>query len=185
MLQTSTSDTVHNGQSDWRHRATCRDEDPELFFPIGDDGPALVQITAAKAVCASCPVVADCLSFALVALPDGVAGALTAEERAKLRQKRRGAVAGFAPVDPTRLPVGVDELVVAQLVAGRRVPGASRQELALAAIELRKGSGRGSRWIATRLGVHDRQVDRWIERHLAGKPLVPADARSRRAGRVA
>ncbi|MGH3754042.1 MAG: hypothetical protein ACRDRP_15360 [Pseudonocardiaceae bacterium] len=87
-------------------------------------------------------------------------------------------VARSSPVDPARLSVGVDGLVVAQLVAGRRVPGASRQELAQAAIELRQGSGRGSRWIATRLGVQDRQVDRWIERHLAGTPLVPAEARS-------
>jgi len=36
---------------DWRHRALCRDEDPELFFPIGNTGPALLQIEEAKAVC--------------------------------------------------------------------------------------------------------------------------------------
>ena len=36
---------------DWRHRAACRDEDPELFFPIGNTGPALLQIEEARAVC--------------------------------------------------------------------------------------------------------------------------------------
>nr|BFE68086.1 hypothetical protein GCM10020092_013870 [Actinoplanes digitatis] len=36
---------------DWRHHAICRDEDPELFFPIGTSGPALLQVEQAKAVC--------------------------------------------------------------------------------------------------------------------------------------
>ena len=41
---------------DWRHRAICRDEDPELFFPIGNTGPALLQIEQAKMVCRRCPI---------------------------------------------------------------------------------------------------------------------------------
>ena len=36
---------------DWRHEALCRDEDPELFFPVGNSGPALAQIASAKLVC--------------------------------------------------------------------------------------------------------------------------------------
>ena len=39
---------------DWRHRAACLDEDPELFFPIGNTGPALLQIEEAKQVCRRC-----------------------------------------------------------------------------------------------------------------------------------
>ena len=49
---------------DWRHRAACLDEDPELFFPIGNTGPALLQIDEAKAVCRRCPVVDTCLKWA-------------------------------------------------------------------------------------------------------------------------
>jgi WhiB family redox-sensing transcriptional regulator len=45
---------------DWRHWAICRDEDPELFFPVGTSGPALLQIAEAKSVCRRCPVASEC-----------------------------------------------------------------------------------------------------------------------------
>ncbi|HTX85633.1 MAG TPA: WhiB family transcriptional regulator, partial [Streptosporangiaceae bacterium] len=45
---------------DWRHHAACRDEDPELFFPIGNTGPALLQIDDAKRVCQRCAVMEPC-----------------------------------------------------------------------------------------------------------------------------
>ncbi len=63
---------------DWRTRAACRDEDPELFFPIGTTGPALRQIDEAKAVCRTCSVVDECLTWALSSGQDaGVWGGLS------------------------------------------------------------------------------------------------------------
>ncbi|KOV92012.1 MULTISPECIES: WhiB family transcriptional regulator [Streptomyces] len=50
---------------DWQARSVCRDEDPELFFPIGETGPSALQIEEAKAVCALCPVVEPCLRWAM------------------------------------------------------------------------------------------------------------------------
>lgn len=158
---------------DWRHRAACRGEDPELFFPVGGDGAALARVAAAKAVCAGCPVRAECLAFALVAISDGVAGGLTAEERAQLRR------ASLVPatVGCSGKPrAGADELVVAALAAGRWVSGPSTLELALAAVGLWE-AGRGSRWIATHLRVADWRVYRWVQRHRAGLPLAPRGGR--------
>ena len=45
----------------WRNRAACLEEDPELFFPIGSTGPALLQIEQAKTVCRRCEVSEPCL----------------------------------------------------------------------------------------------------------------------------
>ena len=47
---------------DWRHVSACREEEPELFFPIGNTGPALAQIEDAKLVCQSCTVREVCLN---------------------------------------------------------------------------------------------------------------------------
>jgi WhiB family redox-sensing transcriptional regulator len=73
---------------DWRHEALCRDEDPELFFPIGNSGLAVTQTEAAKAVCDKCPVKTDCQDWALEkGMTGGVWGGLGEEERGRLRHR--------------------------------------------------------------------------------------------------
>jgi WhiB family transcriptional regulator, redox-sensing transcriptional regulator len=73
---------------DWRHKAVCRDEDPELFFPVGNSGPALAQIADAKLVCNRCPVTTECLSWALESGQDaGVWGGMGEDERRALKRR--------------------------------------------------------------------------------------------------
>lgn len=76
---------------DWRGRAACRGEDPELFFPVGRDDRDRPGIDAAKSVCARCPVCDDCLVYALrTRQPEGIwGGRTTTERRALARQRRR------------------------------------------------------------------------------------------------
>jgi WhiB family redox-sensing transcriptional regulator len=82
---------------DWRHRAICRDEDPELFFPFGNTGPALLQIEQAKAVCRRCPVIQECLAWALESGQDaGVWGGLSEDERRALKRRNARARARLA-----------------------------------------------------------------------------------------
>ncbi|WP_282797368.1 WhiB family transcriptional regulator [Streptomyces sp. CC224B] len=73
---------------DWRHNAVCREEDPELFFPIGTTGPAPLQIEEAKAVCRRCPVMEQCLQWALEHGEDaGVWGGLSEAERRAMKRR--------------------------------------------------------------------------------------------------
>ncbi|GAA2494074.1 WhiB family transcriptional regulator [Streptomyces gobitricini] len=75
--------------SDWRQQAVCRDEDPDLFFPIGNTGPAVLQAEDAKAVCRRCPVREPCLEWALESGQEaGVWGATTEDERRALKRRR-------------------------------------------------------------------------------------------------
>ena len=50
---------------DWRSKAACLTVDPELFFPIGNTGPAIRQVAEAKAVCRECVVKGICLKWAI------------------------------------------------------------------------------------------------------------------------
>ena len=68
---------------DWKADAACRDLDTNLFFPDSesDSGPAL-------AVCAECPVRAQCLDFAIrTRQNDGVWGGATETERKRIRRR--------------------------------------------------------------------------------------------------
>jgi hypothetical protein len=61
----------------WRDEALCRQTDPEIFFPELGQNP-----TAAKRVCAVCPVRAACLADAIAQRePHGVRGGMTPNER--------------------------------------------------------------------------------------------------------
>jgi WhiB family redox-sensing transcriptional regulator len=77
-----------HAQYAWRKHALCRDTDPDLFFPVGTTGQALIQIDRAKQVCNQCPVKTDCLDFALETNQDsGIWGGTSEEERRKLRRE--------------------------------------------------------------------------------------------------
>ena len=72
----------------WMSRGACRHADPELFFPISAvTGPEARQAEAARAVCGPCTVRAICLSYALEAMPEGIWGGTTLEERRIARRR--------------------------------------------------------------------------------------------------
>jgi len=72
---------------EWQYEGACNDADPETFFsPESERGPRRhAREASAKAFCARCPVVDECLRHALsVKEPYGVWGGLTTGERANL-----------------------------------------------------------------------------------------------------
>ncbi|MFD7677404.1 WhiB family transcriptional regulator [Streptomyces sp. NPDC060187] len=73
----------------WRERAECLGiADPDLFFPVGRDGPTLVQIDQAKVVCRRCPVTEQCLALALrMGQVQGIWGGTTEAERRALHRR--------------------------------------------------------------------------------------------------
>ena len=131
---------------EWRSRAACRDVDAELFFPVAEAGPAYAaQVAQAKAVCAGCPVRAECLDEALAHIPYGIAGGLTEHERRALRRTRR-------------VPTTPDELSDVTL-AGRLSGLTARQRAGVGRALL--AAGRSPRQVAGLCEVTTRTAERW------------------------
>lgn len=90
--------STRNGD-DWRDRAACLDEDPELFWPIGNTGrEALLQIAFAKSVCRRCEVMDTCLAEALENGEEyGVWGGQSEDERRSLKRRNARAARAAQP----------------------------------------------------------------------------------------
>lgn len=85
----------------WRELASCRDYDPELWFPLGNvwTPKQANRAAAAKAICAGCPVRAECLNDALRRGDVwAILGETTPDERRTLAAKSRARDAGMARV---------------------------------------------------------------------------------------
>jgi WhiB family redox-sensing transcriptional regulator len=68
-------------------KQSCKDADPELFFP--DDEGMYADLDKAKSICKDCPLTLDCLAYA-VRHPEleGVWGGTTSKDRKYLRRRR-------------------------------------------------------------------------------------------------
>jgi hypothetical protein len=127
---------------EWRSHAACREVDPDIFFPTAEHGRMRArEVAAAKAVCTRCPVRAECLAEAVLRIPYGIAGGLTAEERRGLHESSGGAPA--------------PEL----LAEAARVENGTRRRAALGRVLLT--AGWSTRRVAGHCGVSERTALRW------------------------
>ncbi len=78
---------------EWMDRAACIGMDPQMFFPPGEVKGAGVY-RQARSVCYDCPVINDCLEYALREFPrqdddHGMWGGTTPRERRRIHRTRR------------------------------------------------------------------------------------------------
>jgi WhiB family transcriptional regulator, redox-sensing transcriptional regulator len=69
----------------WMRQAECLDADPEAFFPeAGGNG------LDAKKICARCPVIDECLEYAVRhTIDEGIWGGTSAVQRQRMRGWRK------------------------------------------------------------------------------------------------
>lgn len=102
------ADTVvgpRTAYGDWTRQAECQtlgDAADEIFFPLpGDDKPRMIAL--ARAICADCPVQAECLAHAMALEGDrsalgrhGVYAGTTPAQRARMTAIRTTLLRGEA-----------------------------------------------------------------------------------------
>jgi len=107
----------------WMSRGACLQADPELFFPIAAvTGLAAQQTEAAKAVCGPCTVRKNCLSFALEAMPEGIWGGTTLDERLAARRRPSRHQASAQSREPVNAAVTGGNATCAGHAAGEPAP---------------------------------------------------------------
>ena len=104
--------------ADWRDDAVCATTDPDLFFPESRDVRAERQ---AKKICAGCPVVQDCLEYAIEAGEEfGVWGGTTELERRHMMSIPRRNAGGKPQIDRVKFwqlqDAGLTALEIAELL---------------------------------------------------------------------
>ncbi len=72
-------------QPSWRDQALCKGFDPDVFFPDEGDTAAIAY---AKSICQGCPVIEECLTYAVeMNQTEGIWGGTTKQERRRLRRR--------------------------------------------------------------------------------------------------
>jgi len=102
---------------EWRELALCRGEDQSIFFPENDR----LASGRAKAICATCPVMAQCMDYAIAHDEVGVWGGTTQRERRRIKDQyvRPSHLQDLAP-RRVMLPSSVHAFPFAALDQGHR-----------------------------------------------------------------
>ncbi len=82
---TTSRPSDEDSATSWMSGGNCRNYPPAVFFP--SDG---VGVDRARKICADCPVVEQCLEYALVQrIEHGVWGGCSERERRRILKRRR------------------------------------------------------------------------------------------------
>lgn len=153
------------GRGNWQGRASCRDYDAEIWFPVGVGAVADADTALAKSVCMGCPVRTDCLTQALTERVEfGVWGGMTEDERETVLR-------GTHPIADPALGAALRTARIGQTLRTDRIAALA----AAGHTDTQIAQALGGDWTPKRVGEARRSAD------------IPAGiyARSMQPGRVA